>query len=88
MGLEALKCLRDDEIFVPFASDGIDNCPAAGVIADASTRQKADALGESVEAALDSFKTNGDFEATGDLIMTGPTDANVSDLYLALKKKI
>ena len=86
MGLEALKRLRDGEIFVPFASDGIDNCSAAGVIADASTREKADTLGTSIEASLQSFKTNDFFETTGDLIMTGQTDANVSDLSVALSK--
>lgn len=83
--LRALKRLAENEIMVPFASDGRDNCDAAGGIADSETKQKADALGLSIDESLESFDTNTYFEKTGDLILTGPTDSNVSDLYILLR---
>lgn len=85
LALEALKTMSQGDVFVPFASDGIDNCDAAGVIADDETRAKATAHNLSIDDALESFNTYDFFQTTGDLFFTGTTDANVSDLYILLK---
>lgn len=81
VALEALRNLRTDEMMLAFGSDGKDNSDAAGAITDASTNVRATELGLSVEDALDSFDTYTLLEHTNDLIMTGPTDSNVSDLF-------
>ena len=85
IGLEALKLIGEHDLYLPFASDGIDNCDAAGVIADSQTLTRAKEQGLSLDEPLESFDTYTFFEKTGDLLMTGPTEANVSDLYLALR---
>ena len=85
LALEALKMISQGDVFVPFASDGIDNCDAAGVIVDDETRAKAKVHNLSIDAALESFNTYDFFETTGDLFFTGTTDANVSDLYILLR---
>ncbi len=80
--------IRDEKtVFVSFASDGLDNSDRAGGIADAVTLEKAfNSNLEPREYAekLDSYEF---FEKTGDLIETGPTGANVSDLMILLKSK-
>ena len=65
-------------------SDGQDNGEAAGAIADSETAAKAAKLGLNVEAFLQGFDAQTFFEKTGDLIITGPTGSNVSDLMLLL----
>lgn len=85
IALAALSQLADDELMLPFASDGIDNSDTAGAIADKETRDKLAAKGISVPAALESFDTYHPLEASGDMLMTGQTDANVSDLYIFLR---
>ncbi len=83
--LTALDRVTDRDAFVSIGSDGIDNSPAAGAVADVATKEKASKLGlSSVEyaAAFDAYSF---FEKTGDLIVTGPTGANVSDLMVLLR---
>jgi glycerate-2-kinase len=82
--LTALRTVSDDAVFVSFASDGLDNTDAAGAIADVLTKQKAKNAGLSPESFLKSYNDYVFFERTGDLIFTGPTGANVSDLMLLL----
>ena len=70
------------------ASDGLDNGPAAGGIADFKTKEAAKRLGLSGDAYLaknDSFPF---MKKTGSQIMTGLTEINISDLMLALRKKV
>lgn len=86
MALYAMKVIGEKDLFLPFASDGIDNCPAAGALVDAQTIQKAAAKNLNVEEHLESFDTYGFFKQTGDAVMTGHTDANVSDLMLFLRE--
>ncbi len=83
--LRALETIGEAEILIAFASDGRDNCDVAGGIADRETLRKARAQGLSTLVALESFDTYTFFEKTGDLVMTGPTDANVSDLFVMLR---
>jgi len=40
-----------------------------------------------IDNYLDSFNSYSVFQKSGDMIMTGPTDANVSDLMILLTKK-
>lgn len=85
IALAALSQLADDELVLPFASDGIDNSVTAGAIADKETRAKLAAKDISVPAALESFDTYHPLDASGDMLLTGQTDANVSDLYIFLR---
>jgi glycerate-2-kinase len=89
MGLKAIKMdlLDDDSVFIPLASDGMDNSDAAGAIIDKQTIEKIDKLGLSVEDAIERFDAYPIFKFSDDMIMTGPTGANVSDLMILLTKK-
>ncbi len=83
--LEAIEKITDGEVLVSFASDGMDNSDAAGAIADSLTVQKANKLGLNPKEYLNRYDTYNFFSKTGDLIITGPTGANVADLMLLLK---
>jgi len=89
MGLEAIKMnlITDDSVFISFGSDGMDNSDAAGAIVDKETIEKAMKLGLDVNDYATRFDSYNFFEKTGDIIMTGPTGANVSDLMILLTKK-
>ena len=82
--LQAMKFIRNDQVFISFGSDGRDNGEAAGAIADGETAAKAARLGLDIDAHLNGLDSQTFFERTGDLIITGPTGANVSDLMLLL----
>ncbi|MEK7195913.1 MAG: DUF4147 domain-containing protein [Patescibacteria group bacterium] len=86
LALEALKYLKPGHVLLSLASDGIDNSDAAGVIADKRTIDKSRELNLNLESYLENFRAYEVFEATGDLIFTGPTGANVSDLYILLNE--
>lgn len=89
MGLRAIKkqIVGKDSVFISFASDGMDNSNAAGAIVDENTIKKAMKLNLNIDEALESFDSYTFFEKTGDMIKTGPTGANVSDLMILLTKK-
>ncbi len=89
MGLEAIKdkMVDKDSVFISFASDGMDNSDVAGAIVDKNTIEKIEKLGIDVNDALERFDSYPVFEKSGDMIITGPTNANVSDLMLLLTKK-
>jgi glycerate-2-kinase len=89
MGLSALQknLLDDNSVFISFASDGMDNSDVAGAVVDKNTIEKAKKLGLDVDDYLERFDSYNFFQKTGDLIMTGPTSANVSDLMILLTKK-
>lgn len=85
--LAVLEALPKDVLFLACASDGIDNTPAAGAIADAVTLASAKAKrlkSASYLAKNDSFSF---FQKAGGQIMTGVTGMNVSDLWLVLREK-
>lgn len=86
MALAALGDIHDDELILPFTSDGHDNTDHAGAIADEITRVHARAQNLSVEEHLAAHRSYDFFTATGDALMTGYTGSNVSDLIVALKK--
>ena len=84
--LEAMKKLKEGDVFLALATDGRDNSDSAGAIADASTIQKLSEYSKTIEQQLESLDTYTFFEKTGDLLFTGPTDSNVSDLFVLLRR--
>ncbi len=89
MGLLALEKMKSDKdsVFISFASDGIDNTDAAGAVVDFLTAEKIKELDINTKEALKNFDSYGVFKKSGDLIITGSTGANVSDLMIFLNKK-
>ena len=89
MGLLAIKnkLMDDNSVLIPLASDGMDNSDAAGAIIDKNTIDKIKKLGLDVDDYLNRFDAYPVFQKSGDMIMTGPTGANVSDLMILLTKK-
>ncbi len=86
MALAALGTLRDDELLLPFASDGHDNTDHAGAIADATTQEHATTQNLSIEEYLGGHRSYDFFAATGGALVTGYTGTNVSDLIIAMKQ--
>jgi glycerate 2-kinase len=83
----ALKAIDDNEfsdgkIFVSLASDGMDNSNSAGAIVDKNTIDKIHKLNIDIKEHLQNFDAYPVFEKSKDMIMTGPTGANVSDLMI------
>ena len=93
MGLEAIKNKMitkenlSNSVFISFASDGMDNSDVAGAIVDKNTIEKAEKLGLDMNDYANRFDSYNFFQKTGDLIITGSTGANVSDLMILLTKK-
>ena len=89
MALEAIrmKLVDDDSVFISFASDGMDNSDAAGAVVDKNTIEKVEKLGLDVNDFSTRFDSYNFFQKTGDIIITDPTGANVSDLMILLTKK-
>lgn len=68
-----------DSVFAAFATDGVDGrSSSAGAIVDGHTIEQ----GGDPGSALENSDSASYFEATGDLIRTGPTGTNVSDLWV------
>jgi glycerate-2-kinase len=86
MALASLKDIRDDELMLPFASDGHDNTDFAGAIADTISASHANAKNLSIEEYLDAHRSYDFFSKIGDALITGYTGSNVSDCIVALKK--
>jgi glycerate-2-kinase len=77
---------ENDSVFISFASDGMDNSDAAGAVIDKHTAKKAKELNLDIDDYIKRFDSYNFFEKTGDLIKTGQTGANVSDLMILLCK--
>ncbi len=74
-----------DVVILSGGTDGTDGpTDAAGAIADGTTLARAQALGLNAAAFLANNDSYHFFEATGDLIKTGPTGTNVADIQLIL----
>ena len=81
LGLQGL----DGVAFVAVGSDGTDGpTDAAGGLVDGATAQKIRSRGLNPHAMLDDNDAYHALEASGDLVITGPTGTNVNDLILAL----
>ncbi|MEK7588799.1 MAG: DUF4147 domain-containing protein [Patescibacteria group bacterium] len=88
MGLRAVKLGLVDHgaVFIPLASDGMDNSDKAGVVVDEYTLAKIKERNLDIDEYLENYDAYNFFEKTEDMINTGPTGANVSDLMILLKR--
>ncbi|HCC06186.1 TPA: hypothetical protein DEP94_02430 [Candidatus Nomurabacteria bacterium] len=85
-GTEALNIISDTDLFIAYASDGIDNKSVyAGAVIDAETKRKIKDRNLDVEKLHEDNKDNEIFEEIGEVIITGDTGSNVSDLYLMMR---
>jgi len=84
--LWALKNLKKDEVFLAFASDGLDFYKASGAIIDFETKMLAEKLNLSIDKYLQNNDSFHFFLKTKDLIFSKPTGINIADLYLVFKK--
>ncbi len=87
MGLKSISKIDNDSVFIPLASDGMDNCPGAGVIIDKNTKERIVNTNINIEEYIENFDAYNAFEKIGDIINTGPTNANVSDLMILFTNK-
>lgn len=85
MALSALREVGEGELVLPLASDGRDNSDHAGAIADTLTAEHAHAHKLSVGEYLDDHRSYDFFKATGDALLVGYTESNVSDFIIAIK---
>ncbi|OGL72391.1 hypothetical protein A3D72_00975 [Candidatus Uhrbacteria bacterium RIFCSPHIGHO2_02_FULL_57_19] len=86
LALGALPAIKPGMLVISCASDGIDNSPAAGAIADEVTVKaaaKARLTGRKFLEQNDSYSF---FKKIGQHISTGVTGTNVSDLMLAMRR--
>ncbi|MCL5733913.1 MAG: DUF4147 domain-containing protein [Patescibacteria group bacterium] len=84
--LEMLSRIKDNQLFVSFASDGQDNIPVTGAIADKLTAEKAKKLKLNSKQFAVRFDAFNFFRQTKDLIFTQSTNENVSDLMILLSE--
>lgn len=83
----ALKEMSEEDVFVSFASDGIDNqSKYAGAISDKESLDIVKEKNIDIDKVLVNFDTEPVFVETKDLIETGETGSNVSDLFFLLRK--
>lgn len=85
LGLSALPTLPNNAILIPFASDGKDNTDIAGPICDALTLQHAHDHSLDITQHLEENNSYAFFTITGDVLITGSTGSNVSDLIVGIK---
>mgnify|MGYP003393056508 CR=1 FL=1 len=84
---QSINVISDSDVFIAFASDGIDNLSvSAGAIVDIETKKKIKELNINLEEYLRQDMGDKLFMELGDNIITGPTGSNVSDFYLMLRK--
>ncbi|MEO8065444.1 MAG: DUF4147 domain-containing protein [Candidatus Doudnabacteria bacterium] len=84
----ALDLIGPDECFLALASDGMDNSDAAGAVVDAKTKKTLNDLKINLADSIAKFNGYKLFEQLGELVFTGPTEANVSDLFILVKNKL
>jgi hydroxypyruvate reductase len=78
---------RGDVALLAAGTDGIDGPgDAAGAIVDGGTVARGEAAAMTPQTALAEANSGAFLEASGDLLMTGPTGTNVTDIVLALKE--
>lgn len=77
---------RDDIVVLAAGTDGTDGpTDAAGALVDGGTVKRIAAAGGDVGVALDDNDAYRALGLAGDLIVTGPTNTNLLDLYLVLR---
>lgn len=85
--LKKIKETNKDILFISFASDGLDNTESAGAVGDKLTLQKAEKLNLKIEDYLKNNDSFNFFAQTKDLIFTGFTGFNLSDIILVYYPK-
>ncbi|EKD33157.1 MAG: hypothetical protein ACD_76C00081G0003 [uncultured bacterium] len=85
--LGAISAIKQGQIIASIASDGIDNTPVAGALAD--NELIASAKKKRIDPKRYLLQNNSFefFKKAGGYIVTGPTGSNVSDLVLVLRSK-
>lgn len=89
VALSAAVAMQNDRGTTALAigTDGIDGpTDAAGAIADSGTCARARKLGSDPDSALAENDSYHFFRALGDLIVTGPTGTNVTDLMILVRE--
>ncbi len=87
LSIRALGKITENDLFSSFASDGIDNLSlSAGAISDSITIENSKKKNLSIEENIINNTVDEFFLETGDQIITGQTDSNVSDLMILLRK--
>ena len=84
LAMQAVTKLSESDTFVSLASDGLDNSDSAGAIVDFETLQHPETT--KIQEYIEKFDCYTFLQKTNDLIFTGPTEANVSDLMFLLRK--
>jgi hydroxypyruvate reductase len=75
----------DGIVALAAGTDGTDGpTDAAGAVADGATQKRARERGEDLQARLARNDANPVLAALDDLVVTGPTNTNLLDLYLLL----
>ncbi len=83
---EAIGVIDQNDLFISFATDGIDNKSiGAGAIVDLETKKKIAEKNLNVEEYHGQNKDSEFFAEIGDMIITGDTGSNVSDIYLMMR---
>jgi glycerate-2-kinase len=85
MALAAISSAAENQVLACVASDGHDNTDSAGAIVDGGSLARAKALGLDPAAYLENNDSYTFFENLGDQLITGLTEANVSDFFVCLK---
>ena len=86
--LAAALELRPDDRVVVFAAgtDGTDGpTDAAGAVVDPETVTRGERAGRAARTALDDNDAHSFLAAAGDLVVSGPTNTNLLDLYVLLR---
>jgi len=88
MGLCALKHIENkpNSIFISLATDGIDNSPSAGALVDIEIFKKMSGLNLNVDGYINNCDGYPFFEKTNGMLVTGPTNSNVSDIIMLINK--
>jgi hydroxypyruvate reductase len=75
----------DDAVVLAAGTDGTDGpTHAAGAVVDGESAARARERGQDPRSRLDANDSHPVLAATGDLIVTGPTNTNLLDLYLLM----
>lgn len=84
---KALSYVEEGQLFIPFATDGIDNkSEAAGALVDGSVVAQARKQGEIIQELLKEEQYDDICKSLNARIITGPTGSNVSDCLLFIQE--
>ncbi len=82
-----IEHIPEQAVFVSYASDGIDNCSiAAGGLIDSAIQEKAKTLPKPLATYIETYQHDDLLEQLDARIITGPTESNVSDVFLLIKE--